>query len=37
MIRGDKIGLRARHEADIPVLDAVLYNDVATRSHGGRP
>ncbi|MEH0577295.1 GNAT family N-acetyltransferase [Streptomyces sp. B21-108] len=33
MIRGDKVGLRARHEADIPVLHAVLYNDVATRSH----
>ncbi|GGJ28164.1 GNAT family N-acetyltransferase [Streptomyces brasiliensis] len=32
MIRGNKIGLRARHEADIPVLHAVLYNDVATRS-----
>ncbi|MCW7946469.1 GCN5 family acetyltransferase [Streptomyces hygroscopicus] len=32
MIRGNKIGLRARHDADIPVLHAVLYNDVATRS-----
>lgn len=32
MIRGTEIGLRARHEADIPVLHAMLYNDVATRS-----
>ncbi|MFH9858334.1 GNAT family N-acetyltransferase [Streptomyces sp. NPDC017202] len=32
MIRGDKVGLRARHETDIPVLHAVLYDDVATRS-----
>ncbi|MCC5480347.1 GNAT family N-acetyltransferase [Streptomyces barringtoniae] len=32
MIRGNKIGLRAQHEADTPVLHAVLYNDVATRS-----
>jgi hypothetical protein len=32
MIRGNKIGLRARHEADIPVLHAALHNDVATRS-----
>ncbi|MFS4094093.1 GNAT family N-acetyltransferase [Streptomyces sp. AF1A] len=32
MIRGDEIGLRARHETDIPVLHAMLYNDVATRS-----
>lgn len=32
MIRGNKIGLRARHEEDVPVLHAVLYNDVATRS-----
>ncbi|MEU1626890.1 GNAT family protein [Streptomyces sp. NPDC020096] len=32
MIRGEKVGLRARHEADIPVLQAELYDDVATRS-----
>jgi RimJ/RimL family protein N-acetyltransferase len=31
MMRGNKIGLRARHEADIPVLHA-LHDDVATRS-----
>ncbi|MET8247524.1 GNAT family protein [Streptomyces sp. NPDC005202] len=32
MMRGEKIGLRARHEADVPILHAELYNDVATRS-----
>jgi RimJ/RimL family protein N-acetyltransferase len=32
MLRGQKIGLRARHEADIAVLHAELYDDVATRS-----
>ena len=32
MLRGDKIGLRARHEADVPILHAELYDDVATRS-----
>ena len=32
MIRGEKIGLRARHESDVPVLQAELYDDVATRS-----
>jgi RimJ/RimL family protein N-acetyltransferase len=32
MLRGDKIGLRARHETDVPVLQAELYDDVATRS-----
>jgi RimJ/RimL family protein N-acetyltransferase len=32
MLRGDKIGLRARHETDIPVLQAELYDDIATRS-----
>ncbi|MCQ4083985.1 GNAT family N-acetyltransferase [Streptomyces sp. RB6PN25] len=31
-MRGAKIGLRARHEADVPVLHAGLYDDVATRS-----
>jgi RimJ/RimL family protein N-acetyltransferase len=29
MLRGEKVGLRARHEADIAILDAELYNDVA--------
>jgi RimJ/RimL family protein N-acetyltransferase len=32
MLRGQKIGLRARHEADVAVLHAELYDDVATRS-----
>jgi RimJ/RimL family protein N-acetyltransferase len=32
MLRGDKVGLRARHEADIPVLHAELYEDVTTWS-----
>ncbi|MFJ8196954.1 GNAT family N-acetyltransferase [Streptomyces sp. NPDC096152] len=32
MIRGEKIGLRARHESDVPVLHSELYDDVATRS-----
>ncbi|MEU9297970.1 GNAT family protein [Streptomyces sp. NPDC048266] len=29
MLRGNKIGLRARHEEDIPVLRTELYDDVA--------
>ncbi|MEU6374518.1 GNAT family protein [Streptomyces sp. NPDC046909] len=38
MLRGDKIGLRARHEDDIPVLEAELYNDVVNASRAdGRP
>jgi hypothetical protein len=32
VINGAKVGLRARHESDIPVLEAELYDDVATRS-----
>ncbi|MEU9290250.1 GNAT family protein [Streptomyces sp. NPDC048275] len=32
MIRGDKAGLRARHEDDVRVLHRELYDDVATRS-----
>ncbi|MEV5576691.1 GNAT family protein [Spirillospora sp. NPDC052269] len=32
MIRGEKIGLRARHADDVPVLHDELYNDVETRS-----
>jgi RimJ/RimL family protein N-acetyltransferase len=31
MLRGGKVGLRARHDSDIPVLHAELYDDVATR------
>ena len=29
MLRGDKVGLRARLEADVPVLHADLHDDVA--------
>ncbi|MFJ4013737.1 GNAT family N-acetyltransferase [Streptomyces sp. NPDC090026] len=32
MLRGSAVGLRARHEDDIPVLRAELYNDVVTAS-----
>ena len=32
MLRGGKVGLRARHEADLPILQAELYDDVAMRS-----
>ncbi|CAM5400370.1 GNAT family N-acetyltransferase [Streptomyces fumanus] len=37
MLKGDRVGLRARHEEDIPVLRAELYNDVvnASRAEGG--
>jgi RimJ/RimL family protein N-acetyltransferase len=38
MLRGEKIGLRARIESDVAVLHAELYDDVATRSRSdGRP
>jgi RimJ/RimL family protein N-acetyltransferase len=32
MLRGDKVGLRARHEDDVPILQSELYDDIATRS-----
>ncbi|OEV31046.1 GCN5 family acetyltransferase [Streptomyces nanshensis] len=32
MLRGSKAGLRARHEDDIPVLQAELHNDVVNYS-----
>ncbi|ALC24809.1 GNAT family N-acetyltransferase [Streptomyces pristinaespiralis] len=37
MLTGNKIGLRARHEDDIPVLRAELYDDVVnySRAEGG--
>lgn len=37
MLRGSKVGLRARHEEDIPILRAELFNDVvnASRAEGG--
>lgn len=38
MLRGTKVGLRARHADDIPVLQAELYDDVVTGSRAqGRP
>ncbi|MEU6679837.1 GNAT family protein [Streptomyces sp. NPDC046853] len=32
MLKGDKVGLRARHEEDIPILRAELYDDVVNAS-----
>jgi RimJ/RimL family protein N-acetyltransferase len=32
MLRGTRVGLRARHAADVAILHAELYEDVATRS-----
>ncbi|WP_319463842.1 GNAT family protein [Micromonospora sp. RTP1Z1] len=32
MLRGDMVGLRARHETDVPILQSELYDDIATRS-----
>ena len=32
MLRGEQVGLRARHADDIPILYAGLYADVATRA-----
>lgn len=32
MIRGERVGLRARRESDVPVLHNELYDDVAIRS-----
>ena len=32
MLRGNRIGLRARRESDLPVLHVELYDDVETRS-----
>src|SRR5215471_15077714 len=34
MLRGTKVALRAREEADVAVLHAELYEDVRTRSRG---
>jgi RimJ/RimL family protein N-acetyltransferase len=31
MLRGERVCLRARHEDDVPILDAELHDDVATR------
>ncbi|MFF6995388.1 GNAT family N-acetyltransferase [Streptomyces sp. NPDC008313] len=37
MLKGDKVGLRARHETDIPILRTELYDDVvnASRAEAG--
>ncbi|MET7459640.1 GNAT family protein [Nonomuraea sp. NPDC005501] len=32
MLKGSKVGLRARHEDDIPILQSDLYDDVVTHS-----
>jgi RimJ/RimL family protein N-acetyltransferase len=32
MLRGERVLLRARHEADVPILHAELHEDVVTRS-----
>ncbi|WP_172381763.1 GNAT family N-acetyltransferase [Streptomyces sp. MNP-20] len=32
MLRGNKVGLRARHEDDMPVLHAELHDDVANQA-----
>ncbi|MFD5097517.1 GNAT family N-acetyltransferase [Streptomyces albidochromogenes] len=38
MLKGSKVGLRARHEDDIPVLRAELYDDVVNSARSeGRP
>ncbi|MFE6776632.1 GNAT family N-acetyltransferase [Streptomyces sp. NPDC057702] len=39
MLRGSKVGLRARHEDDVPILRTELYDDVvnAARAEGGPP
>ncbi|MER5349359.1 GNAT family protein [Kitasatospora sp. NPDC002551] len=34
MLQTSRITLRARHDGDVPVLHAELYDDVATRSRG---
>lgn len=35
MLKGAKVGLRARHDDDIPVLRAELYDDVVNSSRAG--
>ncbi|MFE4519200.1 GNAT family N-acetyltransferase [Kitasatospora sp. NPDC056783] len=38
MLRGDKVGLRARYDEDIPILRAELYDDVVNSARSeGRP
>ncbi|HEY3753078.1 MAG TPA: GNAT family protein [Pseudonocardiaceae bacterium] len=35
-LRGDLVRLRARHEADVPILDTELHDDVALHARMGR-
>ncbi|HEY3753079.1 MAG TPA: GNAT family protein [Pseudonocardiaceae bacterium] len=35
-LRGDLVRLRARHEADVPILDTELLDDVEVRARAGR-
>lgn len=38
MLKGNKVGLRARHEDDIPILQSELHDDVANAARAqGRP
>jgi RimJ/RimL family protein N-acetyltransferase len=38
MLKGDKVGLRARNEDDIPILQSELHDDVVTQARAnGRP
>ncbi len=38
MLKGGKVGLRARHDDDIPILQTELYDDVVNHSRAdGRP
>jgi RimJ/RimL family protein N-acetyltransferase len=36
MLRGERVGLRARHEADIQILNDELYEDVASQARSDR-
>ena len=36
MLRGELVGLRARHDADVAILDVELHDDVATNVRGSR-
>jgi RimJ/RimL family protein N-acetyltransferase len=36
MLRGELVGLRARHEADVPILDSELHGDVLHTVRSGR-
>ena len=36
MLRGELVGLRARLESDVPILDVEMHDDVPTAVRGGR-